>query len=159
MSAPLNPDKKNKINLAGQWYGYFSYGKEYGDLLEGERVIFSFLIEEVFNNKFKGKCIELEGIGASTEVSIIEGFVEGQFISFRKEYSIYSTIDEFGNEGKHEDLLQPRISYTGSFNENAEIFSGSWEVWANEIPAGEDTLVDIFTGEWEISKDHNLYGL
>lgn len=156
MNIPLIHDK---INLAGQWYGYFSYGKEYGDLLEGERVIFSFLIEEVFNNKFKGKCIELEGIGASTEVSRIEGFIEDQCISFRKEYSTYSTIDEFGKEGKHDNLLEPRISYIGTFNENTEIYSGSWEVWSNEIQAGVDTLVDIFTGKWEISKDHTLYGL
>lgn len=100
-------EDKNRILLAGQWFGYFSYGPEYGDQLEGERVIFSLLIEQVFNNKFKGKCVELEGIGASTEVSFIEGYIENKFISFRKEYSNYFTIDEFGKEGKHEDLLHP----------------------------------------------------
>lgn len=150
---------KNSILLNGQWFGYFSYGADYGEQLEGERVIFSLLIEEVFNNKFKGKCVELEGIGASTEVSFIEGFIENKFISFRKEYSTYFTIGEFGNEGKHEDLLHPRLSYTGIFNEETQTFSGEWEIITNERPAGEGTFVDICTGQWEISKDNTLYGL
>jgi len=152
-------EDKNKILLAGQWFGYFSYGSEYGEQLEGERVIFSLLIEEVFNNKFRGKCIELEGIGASTEVSLVEGFIEHQFISFRKEYPSYYTIDEFGKEGKHEDLLHPRLSYSGTFNKISQIFSGAWEIISNERPAGEGTFVDIYTGYWEMSKDQNLHNL
>jgi hypothetical protein len=150
---------KNSVSLAGQWFGYFSYGPEYGEQLEGERVIFSLLIQEIFNNKFKGKCIELEGRGASTEVSHIEGFIENNFISFRKEYSTYYTLDESGNEGKHLPFLHPRLSYTGSFNQSNETFSGTWEIIANEIPAGEGTFADVFTGHWEISRNHELYGL
>jgi hypothetical protein len=152
-------EHKNRISLAGQWYGFFSYGPEYGEELEGQKVIFSLLIEETFNNKFKGKCIELEGIGASTEVSTIEGFIENNFISFRKEYSTYYTIDEEGKEGLHEDLLQPRLSYAGTYNTDKQIFSGAWEIWSNERAAGDGTFVDICTGQWEISKDHTLYGV
>ena len=152
-------EDKNSRTLTGQWFGYFSYGPEYGEKLEGERVIFSLLITEVFNNKFKGKCIELEGIGASTEVSHIEGFIENKFISFKKEYSAYFTIDEFGNEERYEPLLHPRLSYTGSFNEPNETFSGNWEIISNETPAGDGTFVDIFTGHWEISRNYGLYGL
>ena len=149
----------NQIVMAGQWYGYYSYGPEYGDKLEGEKVIFSLLIEEVFNNKFKGKCIELEGIGASTDVSTIEGFIENSFISFRKEYPTYYIIDERGKEIPYEEQLHPRLSYSGSYNPAKQTFYGSWEIWSYERPAGEETLVDIATGKWEISKDHTLYGV
>ena len=148
-----------KVSIAGQWYGYYNYGPEYGPELEGEKVIFSFLIEEVFNNQFKGKCIELEGIGASTEVSTIEGFLDNKFISFRKEYPTNFTMDEQGVEAKSEDYLSPRLSYNGQFNEKTNTFSGTWEIWSNERPAGEGAFVDIDTGDWEISKDSSKYGV
>lgn len=155
----LNMADYNRISIAGQWYGYFSYGPEYGPELEGEKVIFSFLIEEVFNNQFKGKCIELEGMGASTEVSKIEGFLENEFISFRKEYLTNYLIDEFGNELKDEKSSLTRLSYTGHFDENTKTFAGSWEIWTNEVSFGEGAFVIIQTGNWEISKDHIKYGL
>lgn len=149
----------NKIVIAGQWYGYFSYGPEYGPELENEKVIFSFLIDEAFNNQFKGKCIELEGIGASTEVSTIQGFLETKFISFRKEYSTYYMFDENGKEAIHEDPGNPKLSYKGEFDEETKTFTGTWEIWSNERPSGDGILVDICTGNWEISRDNAKYGV
>ena len=97
------------IFVEGQWYGYFSYGPDYGPELEGEKVVFSLLISLRGDGQFVGKCIELEGIGASREVSIIKGFVDGTSISFQKEYATYGTIDEQGNEGIYQGSLAPRI--------------------------------------------------
>jgi hypothetical protein len=101
----------------------------------------------------------LDGIGLSEEISIIHGFIETNFISFRKEYKTYFTIDENGNESKYDDPLHPRLSYNGQFDFSTESFYGKWELWGNERPVGDDTLVDIATGTWEISRDSKRYGV
>ena len=155
----LKLEEETTISLAGQWFGFFNYGPEYGALLVNERVIFSILMEEVFNNKFKGKCIELEGIGASTELSTIEGFLENEFISFTKEYPNNSVIDENGNEVIYDGALNVRLSYKGQFNRFNQSFKGTWEIWSNEVPAGDGVFVNISTGNWEISRDPARYGI
>jgi hypothetical protein len=147
------------ISVQGQWYGYFSYGPDYGPELEGEKVVFSLLISQQGDGQFVGKCIELEGIGASREVSTIKGFVDGSTISFQKEYATYSTIDEQGNEGSYQGGLEPRISYQGVFDAKTNSFNGSWEIWGNEVPYGDETLVDICTGNWQISRQSSTYGV
>jgi hypothetical protein len=152
-------EDKNKLIISGQWYGYFSYGPQYGSELEGEKVIFSLLIDEVFNNKFKGKCIELNGIGASEEISKIEGFIENNFISFRKEYSEYFSIDTEGNTMKSEDSECHELSYEGTYNFVTKTFSGDWEIWFNEKAVGEYNYIQLGKGTWEISKDATKYGV
>lgn len=147
------------IQLAGQWFGFFSYGPEYGAFLVNEKVTFSILIEEVFNHQFKGKCIELEGIGASTELSNIEGFLENEFISFTKEYPTNNFIDEKGNAVYFEDTSNLRLSYKGKFNRFNQTFNGTWEIWSNEVPSGDGVFVNISTGTWELSKDPARYGI
>jgi hypothetical protein len=150
---------QEKVSIEGQWFGYFSYGPEYGPELEGEKVVFSLLVEQLNDGQFVGKCIELEGIGASREVSTITGFMDGNNISFKKEYSNYFTIDEQGNEGVHEASLAPRISYQGVYDAKTSSFNGSWEIWANEVSYGDGTFVDLCTGSWQISRESSSYGV
>ena len=152
-------DENNTISIAGQWFGYFIFGPQYGRKLRAQRVTFSLLIEDVFNNKFSGKCIEIEGLGASSQIATITGFVENNFISFRKEYPVDYTIDKDGNRSKYPDMLKPRLSYEGLFNKETQTYSGSWEIWGRERPAGENTIVHISRGTWEISRDSSTYGI
>lgn len=149
---------QNSTSIAGQWFGYFSYGPDYGPDLEGEKVTFSFLIEELHSGQFKGKCIELKGIGSSEEVSIIQGFTENGFISFTKEYQLYTTFDEHGNELPYGGSLAPRLSYKGNYNQFNNTYNGTWEMCANEIPFGDGTFVDLATGLWEMGRDSATYG-
>lgn len=148
-----------RITLAGQWFGYFNYGPEYGEILENKQVTFSILFEEVFNNQFKGKCIELDGMGASPELSSIEGFLKNNFISFTKEYPTDNVIDEKGNAVTYEGRLNPMLCYEGQFNHFNQSFTGYWEIRYNEVSAGEGVTVDICTGNWEMSKDAAKYGI
>ena len=130
-------DDTNRITIiAGQWCGHFIYGPEYGPNLVGEQVVFSLLIDNVFNNQFKGKCIELEGIGASTEVSTIEVFLDKEFISFKKEYPTDSSIDKYGNECAYEGTGSPRLSYIGQIHRETNTFTGTWEISTNHEKYG-----------------------
>jgi len=155
----LKFEKETTLSLPGQWFGFFSYGPEYGALLVNKKVIFSILIDNVFNNQFKGKCIELEGIGASTELSTIAGFLENEFISFTKAYPTNNFIDENGNAVEVAGTVNMRLSYKGQFNRFNQTFNGIWEIWSNEVTAGDGVFVNISTGTWEISKDPAQYGI
>jgi hypothetical protein len=138
--------------IGGQWFGYFNYGPEYGPQLEGKRVYFSLLIEAKPDGQFTGTCIELEGIGASEEISSLTGFVENGFISFTKEYKRYGTIDENGWEGDYEGQLKPRLFYTGQMNYATQTCKGHWEMWAGEVLDGDGSQVFVTTGSWQMGR-------
>ena len=139
-----------KNNISGQWFGYFSYGIDYGPKLYDERVVFSLIIEELIDKKFKGTCIEIEGIGASTEVSKIEGSLIDSFITFKKEYPTNYEIDDKGNEIEILEPITHELVYMGVFNQDTNCYIGTWEI----------TKLDYTcTGKWEMSRDRFKYGI
>lgn len=144
----------SEISIAGQWFGFYNYGPEYGPALAGERVIFSLLIEQASENEFRGKCIEIEGIGSSTKVSTIEGSLDNNFISFIKTYPEENVP---GEENMPE--CENRLSYRGKFEPDTGRFRGSWEMWSTQIILGNQNNAEINTGDWEISQSSERYGL
>lgn len=143
----------NSINISGQWIGHFEYGPEYGDDFFGEKVQFRFFLNETDEGQFKGTSVDIEGFGANMDTATINGFLTDDFISFTKEYPAFYIIDEKGNKFREPSNQQPRLSYSGYYNSRLNIFSGQWELWANEELAGDGSIVDIFTGKWEMRKD------
>ena len=143
---------KNSINLLGQWIGQFIYGPEYGEGMWGEKVQFRLFINELSSGQFSGTSVDVEGYGANMDISIIKGFLTDDFISFTKEYSEHFIIEENGEQIKYPSKLKPRLSYEGHYNFRSKSFNGEWELWANEKLAGEVSIVDIFTGTWEMTK-------
>jgi hypothetical protein len=127
------------ISLTGQWAGHFTYGPEYGEALHGEKVQFRIFIDESDDGLFEGKCVDIEGAGVDFEKSIVKGFIEGDAISFVKEYPTQDST--------------PQPIYSGHFNRNIRSFGGQWEIWSNERPHGKGLIVDICTGTWEMRKD------
>jgi hypothetical protein len=144
---------KNAIPIVGQWLGYFTYGEEYGEDLHGEKVQFRLFIEQVKNDEFEGKSIDLEGIGANYEVARLRGYLQGDLISFTKEYPYSYSIDDSGNCVEHKDKPHPIVSYTGNYNADLKIFSGEWELRIDIKPVGEYWLEEVSTGTWEMIRD------
>lgn len=140
------------IDLAGQWAGHFVYGPEFGPEMHGEKVQFRIFVDEFFNGRFKALCVDVEGFESNMDKAVINGFLEEDFISFTKEYPVYFVIDETGKKIKDSSGTKPRLSYEGHYNFRTKIFSGQWELWANEELACEGSVVDIFTGTWQMSK-------
>jgi hypothetical protein len=145
---------EKSIRLTGQWLGSFVYGPEYGDEIYGERVQFRFYIEEVGDGQFNGTSVDIVGYGANFDTAIITGFLKDDFISFTKEYPKYFIIDENGMALEDTSSLKPRLIYSGQFNSNTGFFIGQWEFWANEMLSGDGSIVDIFTGTWEMTRDN-----
>jgi hypothetical protein len=134
----------------GQWQGFFVYGPEYGNLLEGKEAEFRFFIEEYNQGKFSGKVIDWEGIGADGEVSAMEGFIEHNTIRFTKQYAQLMVIDEWGNTTDAPGLPGHQVSYEGNFDVAAECFYGSWEISISMEQVGEFSVEEIARGTWRM---------
>ena len=144
----FNPDM-----LAGQWIGYYSYGPEYGEIVNGEKVEFRLFINTFQNGEFIGKSIDLDGITINQEVGKVRGFINDNFISFTKQFPYYEGIDEDGNSYEDRSKVPTPILYTGYYDERSKAFTGNWEIREDIMPVGEGWLENIATGTWEIRKD------
>jgi hypothetical protein len=138
-------------NITGQWLGHFKYGPEYGELY-GESVSFSFILEELSEGQFQGKCYELEGVGCNSDVSVVKGYVDGDNIHFTKEYSTDFQIQEDGTVSKNTLSIKPILTYDGEYNFRTGLYTGQWELEINLGPTINGDLLDICTGTWEMSK-------
>ena len=56
---------------------HFDYGPEYGPEFYGEKVTFSFIIQDLGGGQFNGKCIELDGLGMNPGIATISGYIDG----------------------------------------------------------------------------------
>lgn len=134
----------------GQWQGFFTYGASYGQLLEGQEVEFRLFIEQYNNGVFSGKIIDWDGVGAEGEVAIVEGFLEGNLISFKKTYAHYLEIDEWGNSFVAEDIPGHTVFYEGSFNKELNQFDGKWEIIEQEYHTPVATYEMLASGTWRL---------
>lgn len=143
----------NSIEFPGQWMGYFAYGQEYGDNIAGEKVQFRLFIDSFKDEQFVGRSVDLEGVGANFEIAVINGFLDGNFISFTKQYPHFYSFDEVGNAIEDKGKQHPTICYSGGYNRNTHTFSGQWELRVDIATVGEYWLEDVFIGTWEMKKD------
>jgi len=144
-------ENTNGMLLSGQWYGSYTYGPSYGEKVDGERVNFSFLLE-ADGNEFHGKCIELEGVGASTEVSLVFGSFDGRNICFKKEYETNTYLDDNGSVHEHAGDWIYELTYTGKYISDSNSFAGDWEI--REKATADSTAPDILygSGKWEMNR-------
>ena len=143
----------NSIDFTGQWAGHFTYGPEYGYNIVGEKVHFRLFIDNFIDGQFNGRSVDLEGIGANYEIAQVIGFIDGNFISFTKQYPHLYQLDELGNTICDKDKQHPIVAYSGEYKLNTKTFAGQWELRMEIQPVGEYWLEDICTGTWEIRRD------
>ena len=137
----------------GQWAGFFVYGPEYGNKLHGEKVSFRLYIKFYWDGIFIGECVDHDGVGSNFEKATINGFLDGDFISFIKRYPHFHGFDEKGNPIEDEKIPHPEIHYTGQYNHNRKAFIGSWEMQIGIHALDEESEVEINAGKWEAIKD------
>lgn len=137
----------DKLLYFGQWQGFFRYGPQYGPLIEGQEAEFRLFIEELSNGEFSGRVIDWEGIGANGEVSSLKGFINGNDVSFTKQYDQSHAIDEQGNCRVVEGASGHAVRYRGCFDKNANQFVGEWEI-VGEL--GHAT--EVVTGTWRMKR-------
>lgn len=142
----------NSLLEIGQWQGYFTYGPEYGEIVNNKDAEFRLFIEQLNDDQFSGKIIDWEGMGAEGEVSIVNGFLHGEFISFTKTYSQFLAIDEFGNGEIYDDIPGHTVHYEGHYVRETNIFKGTWEIRAEIASTDEILIEEIATGTWFMNR-------
>ena len=134
----------------GQWQGFYQYGPEYGRIIEGKEAEFRLFIEEMVDGRFKGRSIDWDGFGAEGEVAVVEGFVEGLFISFTKQYDHVYYVDEFGRTIVMEDEPGHTVSYQGQYHPSENCFKGRWEIPAVYGTQDDEPIEDFCSGTWTL---------
>lgn len=137
----------------GQWQGFFSYGPEYGDIIQGQEVEFRLFIEEYSDGQFTGRVIDWEGIGANGEVAEVKGFIRSDYISFTKKYPEFYVLDEWGNESIEQDMPGHSVVYEGRYDFQNKCFMGSWEITMSGELIGEFLIEEITTGKWRMKRE------
>ena len=137
--------------LKGQWSGYFKYGQQFGNL-NGQKVIFRISLNETEEKQFYGKCIEIEGEGANPGLAEIKGYMEGNCITFVKEYPVNYLFDEELNLVENKKMPAPLLTYFGEYNWQSKTFAGHWELEMNHGFFIDGDSVTVLTGTWEMRK-------
>ena len=116
----------SSINLSGLWTFVIVYGPEYGEN-KGEKLIFEAEFSQS-DDMFTAVGIDKDGVGMSPDLAKIKGFLDGDKISFVKQYefSHYAsgdgkTIVDNNNPG-HE------INYFGTYDAVNNLFYGDWDI-------------------------------
>jgi hypothetical protein len=143
-----------KQTMTGTWTGEFSYGPEYGADLTKEKVSFVLKLIDI-NKQFEGECTDEQGVGASSYPASIRGFVEGNFISFIKQYPVSHYLDEEGETHLDYRHPHPEIHYTGYYNESTQAFAGKWEMIYEQQISDGGFLEYLLTGQWKMKKKEN----
>lgn len=140
----------NHFLHTGQWQGFYQYGPEYGREIEGKEAEFRLFIEEMVDGRFKGRCIDWDGFGAEGEVAIVEGFVDGFFISFTKQYDAAFYVDEWGRNFLIEDEPGHSVTYQGQYYPLEKCFKGRWEISAVFGTQDEEPVKEFCSGSWTL---------
>ncbi len=137
----------------GQWQGFFSYGNEYGTIVSGQEAEFRLFIEKFDNGEFSGRVIDWDGFGVDGEISKVKGFIEGDIISFIKEYDKMHIIDDFGNCSVQEGVKGYKVVYEGRYNKDKNYFEGDWEIVYDLFSNSELIFQEKVTGKWRMYRN------
>lgn len=143
----------NPSSLQGHWKGEFTYGASYGEKLQGIKEQFSLFIEEINDGSFSGRCVDLEARNGEFIQTRVQGFIDKDFISFKKEYSFQYVNDENGNFFVNKDKKGHAVNYEGQFNTSAKSFSGIWEINTFYQLLWFKWFAHTFEGTWAMYKE------
>jgi hypothetical protein len=140
----------------GQWQGFFRYGAEYGKTIGGQEAEFRLFIEEYCDGQFSGRIIDWEGIGANGEASTVNGSLNGDLISFTKQYLTLFGLDRMGNSTTVEGVPGHSVLYEGRFDLKSKSFLGTWKIRLPIEAIGKSVVTDVATGTWRmaVKQDH-----
>ncbi len=116
----------SNININGLWTFVVVYGAEYGDL-ENQELIFE---AEFSQNEdtFTAVGIDKSGVGMSSDLAKIRGFLDGDTISFVKQYEFSHYASEDGNTIIDKNNVGHEINYFGTYDSTSDLFYGDWDI-------------------------------
>lgn len=115
--------------LLGKWQGEYAYDEEVD--LPGP-VEFEFEVHTSENGDFRGTIKDDESTGGMKDTALAVGKIQGNQISFYKEYP--RTRLRFP-EGELSIERSYQVHYKGSLDAEKQILSGTWKIFADEFSA------------------------
>lgn len=111
--------------VSGIWLGEVRYGKQYGAHAH-QLLLVEYTLDQD-GNKVSGLCKDIEGVGMHPETATIQGRLEGNNLSFFKQYpSRHYYID--GETAIDPSEAGMEIHYKGKFDAQLMEFAGTWEI-------------------------------
>lgn len=144
--------REEEIN--GNWKGDYTQEFKGGD---NQTIVVDFEIELKSEAKgFSGVCYDIEIEEGNREKSSIKGFIDGEIISFVKQYENAIYLDDETEEyilEKNPIEPHPEIHYYGTYNADLKKFEGTWEIEVGEeLIVPEEYGVELVVGEWWMKK-------
>ncbi|BAV04975.1 hypothetical protein SAMN05421788_11370 [Filimonas lacunae] len=134
--------------FSGTWHGKYTYGEGYGPAYHGVSTAFEISLT-LERGILKGYCIDDPKVYPMKQPATIEGFIEGNLISFIKKYACAWSIDYNGNVIEYPQKPSHEIHYTGYFEEG--LFKGEWEIMSNkEVDRNGNILSNSLDGNWSM---------
>jgi hypothetical protein len=136
---------------SGNWEGHYSYGYGYSE--ERRKIKVGFYVKMVLSDGLlNGTCEEYVTKVHMNESARLTGFIEGNRISFVKQYACHFEVGEDRNIKVYPSRPSPMIQYSGTYNPVSGIFSGEWMIEVvSKGRFGKDRVCK-FSGRWEMRK-------
>lgn len=135
--------------MTEKWTGHYVYGEGYPENLYGQSVPFHIEWTNI-DGSLTGTCTDEIVEKYYDTPATIQGFVEGEMISFIKQYPCFCAVDEEGNVTLYKDKPASEIHYSGTLvNDHWE---GEWEI--SMMYVMEDGYVQeyVCSGTWTLYK-------
>jgi hypothetical protein len=136
----------SKMNLTGNWQGFYEYGSGYDLPYFGQRVNIKATITDS-NGSFTGEIGEDGSVFSVKLDATIKGFVEDNFISFVKKYPKYPRIaDDYSTNQIYEDKIL-EIEHEGFVDKKNNSIYGNWfiiETFKDEYGIFENKIQGIW---------------
>ena len=139
------------MNFAsGKWKGFYEFGAGYPLPYFAGRVQFELILAEA-DTRITGICTELASEISNDSEARIEGFVEENFISFRKIYAHSDAINEDGTISRELDK-ENIIYYYGDYDPKADCMFGTWEISNEENGINNEGQFSTASGLWKCER-------
>lgn len=134
------------------WKGAYCYKEEFDDS-DCHGFDLRVIVDE---DEFYGTAPEQEFTSLTGDAATVEGFIEGDHISFTKKYPYLYILEDDGTFIFDQSKPGHEVIYTGQFNAELHRWEGEWEVHGMEtkFPNG-DWEVETIWGTWIMKTDKN----
>lgn len=139
------------MDLNGKWAGTLVYGNGYPENIINQELSFELIISE-FNEVITGYGKDIAGCGINPSECHIRGFVDGDMISFIKQYKSAGYFDQHGASFIIEDKASIDITYNGTFNPEKNQYEGEWDILLDQEQYGNKTFIYECVGTWTMHK-------
>jgi hypothetical protein len=137
-----------KIITKEKWSGFFTY-----EIYDSNLEVPFYIDIEVSENSFKGVSSNTEIENLFTDPIIVQGFKEGDLVSFTIRYPNLYYLNENDEIVVDRYSSHPDIQYLGYLDATEKKIIGNWEMTVNREKDLNDNILEIQGGTFELTKE------